>query len=133
MKKSLFISAFLSLLLISFTAQAQVPNIPKAGINPLNSQVVSILDTNASGLGLTADQTSKLKANNKSFVSDLMNIAGGSGSEDSKKSAILDLKNNRIKFLTELMGNDITQKYLGKVLKGITPLKPKMGLAVLGF
>ena len=133
MKKSRFISAFLFLLFVAFAAQAQVPSIPKAGINPLNSQVVSVLDSNASGLGLTGDQTSKLKANNKSFVSDLMNIAGGSDSEESKKSSILALKDNRVKFLTNLMGNDIAQKYLGKVLKGINPLKSKLGLAALGF
>jgi len=133
MKRSKFISAFLVLLFFAFAAQAQVPSIPRGGIDPLNSQIISILDTNASGLGLTGDQSSKLKANNKTFVTELMTIASGSGSEESKKSSILNLKNNRTKFLTELMGNDLAQKYLGKVLKGINPLKSKLGLAALAF
>jgi hypothetical protein len=133
MKKSNFVFALVALLFWTFAAHAQVPSVSRVGINPLNSQIVSILDTNASGLGLTGDQSSKLKANNKSFVSELMNIADGSGSEESKKSSILNLKNNRVKFLNELMGNDLAQKYLGKVLKGINPLKPKLGLAALAF
>jgi hypothetical protein len=133
MKNSKTIAAIFVLLLCAFAAQAQVPSVPRVGIDPLNSQIISILDANASGLGLTSDQNSKLKANNKSFVSELMSIAGGSGSEEFKKSSILSLKDNRMKFLSELMGNDIAQKYLGKVVKGINPLKPKLGLAALAF
>lgn len=133
MNKSKFISAFLFLLVFSFAAQAQIPSVPKVGVDPLSNQVLSILDSNSSGLDLTGDQTTKLKANNKSFVNDLMGIVGGSGSDDSKKSSILNLKNNRMTFLTGLMGNEIAQKYLGKVLKGINPLKSKLGLAALAF
>ena len=133
MNHTKFLSAFLFMFLLAFAVQAQVPSIPKAGIDPLNSQVVSILDSNASGLGLTGDQTTKLKANNKSFVNDLMKIAGGSGSDDSKKTSILGLKDKRLKFLTDLMGNELTQKYLGNVVKAINPLKSKLGLAALGF
>ncbi|GAA0878078.1 hypothetical protein GCM10009119_10460 [Algoriphagus jejuensis] len=132
MSQSKFISAFLFLLFFAFAAQAQIPNIPKVGTDALSSQVLGILD-NTSGLDLTGDQSTKLKDNNKSFVDQLMKITGGSDSDDAKKSSILNLKNGRMKFLTGLLGSDLTQKYMGNVLKAINPLKSKLGLAALAF
>lgn len=133
MNATKFLSAFLFLLFFAFAAQAQIPKVPNVGSDALSSQVLSILDNSSSDLNLTGDQTSKLKANNKSFVNDLMKVVGGSGSDDSKKSSILGLKNKRLKFLTDLMGNELAQKYLGKVVSGINPLKSKLGLAALAF
>jgi hypothetical protein len=132
MNRSRFISAFLFLLFFAFAAQAQIPSVPKVGADALASQVQGILD-NTSGLNLSGDQSTKLKANNKSFVDQLMKITGGSDSEDSKKSSILNLKNGRMKFLNDLLGNELTQKYMGNVLKAINPLKSKLGLAALAF
>lgn len=132
MSQSKFPSAFLFLLFFAFAAQAQIPKIPNASTSALGTQVLGILD-NTSGLSLSGDQSTKLKANNKSFVDQLMKITGGSGSEDSKKSSILNLKNGRMKFLNDLLGNELTQKYMGNVLKTINPLKSKLGLAALAF
>ncbi|WP_026956995.1 hypothetical protein [Algoriphagus vanfongensis] len=128
--KNLKIFALLGVFfLIGTAANAQGLKVPKLD---LSSQVLGILD-DTSGLDLTADQTSKLKTNNKSFVDDLMKITGSSASDDDKKASILGLKNSRTKFLTDLLGSDLFKKYSGKVLKGINPLKSKLGLAALAF
>ncbi|MDX5339869.1 MAG: hypothetical protein LPK25_12625 [Cyclobacteriaceae bacterium] len=133
MKNLNFISAFFFFFLLAASVQAQIPKVPATGsASDISSQLLSILD-NTSGLNLTGDQTTKLKSNNKSFVDQLMKITGGSGTEDAKKSSILNLKNNRTKFLTDLLGSDLTQKYMGNVLKAIGPLKSKLGLAALAF
>ena len=132
MNRSKLISAFLFLVFFAFAAQAQIPSIPKVGTDALASQVLGILD-NTGGLNLSGDQSTKLKANNKSFVDQLMKITGGSDSEDSKKASILNLKTGRMKFLNDLLGNELTQKYMGNVLKAINPLKSKLGLAALAF
>lgn len=114
--------------LVSLSANAQV-KLPKAD---LPSQVLKILD-NTKGLNLSAEKTDLLKTNNKTFVDQLFQIANGSGSEDEKKSGILNLKNKRSNFLTELLGQVLAKKYLGNVTKGINPLKSKLGLAALAF
>jgi hypothetical protein len=129
MNKMKFLSALLILLFVGFAAQAQIPKLPTAD---LSKQVSGILD-NVSGLNLNADQTSKLKANNKTFVDQLFKTANGSGTEEEKKKSILNLKNNRTKFLTDLLGSDLFKKYSGNVLSAINPLKSKLGLAALGF
>lgn len=132
MNCSKFLSAFLLLFMVAFAAHAQIPKVPNAGASALSSQVLGILD-NTGGLNLSGDQSTKLKANNKSFVDQLMKITGGSDSEETKKSSILNLKNGRMKFLNDLLGNELTQKYMGNVLKSINPLKSKLGLAALAF
>lgn len=124
-----FLSALFIMFFVVFAAQAQIPKIPTAD---LSKQVLGILD-NTKGLNLSGDQTTKLKENNKSFVDQLFKISGGTGSEEEKKAGILNLKNGRTKFLTDLLGSDLANKYLGTVLKGINPLKSKLGLAALGF
>ncbi|HSF53931.1 MAG TPA: hypothetical protein VLA71_09280 [Algoriphagus sp.] len=129
MNKSKFLSLLLVLLFVGFAAQAQVPKIPVAD---LSKQVLGILD-NTSGLNLSADQTTKLKSNNKTFVDQLFKITNGSDSDETKKSNILNLKNGRTKFLTDLLGSELFQKYSGNVLKAINPLKSKLGLAALAF
>ncbi len=129
MKTQKFLFALLVLLFAGFTAHAQIPKLPTAD---LSKQVLGILD-NTNGLTLNADQKSKLGANNKSFVDQLFKITGGSDSEDTKKAGILDLKNSRTKFLTDLLGSDLFNKYSGNVLKAINPLKSKLGLAALAF
>jgi hypothetical protein len=132
MQTSKFLSAFFLLFFVAIAAHAQIPKVPNVGSSALSSQVLGILD-NTTGLGLTGDQTTKLKTNNKSFVDQLMKITGGSDSDDKKKASILDLKNGRLKFLNDLLGSGLADKYLGNVLKGINPLKSKLGLAALAF
>ena len=124
-----FLSAFLIMLFVGFAAHAQVPKVPTAD---LSKQVLGILD-NTSGLNLNADQSTKLKADNKSFVDQLFKITNGTGTEDAKKKSILGLKDKRTQFLTDLIGSDLFKKYSGSVLTAINPLKSKLGLAALAF
>lgn len=129
MNKAKFLYTLLFLLVMSFAAQAQIPKLPTGDIS---KQVLGILD-NTSGLNLNADQSTKLKTDNKSFVDQLFKITNGAGSEDEKKKGILGLKDTRTKFLTQLLGSSLTQQYMGNILKGINPLKSKLGLAGLAF
>lgn len=124
-----FLSTLFLMLFLGFTAQAQIPKIPTAD---LSKQVLGILD-NTSGLNLNADQSTKLKADNKTFVDQLFKITNGAGSDDDKKKSILNLKDTRTKFLTQLLGSALTNNYMGNVLKAINPLKSKLGLAALAF
>lgn len=118
------------LLIGGYTAQAQSLKLPKAD---LSSQLMKIMDKSADGLSLSKDQMSKLTKDNKGFVEKLMDIQNGSGTDDTKKAAFLGLKNTRTKFLTDLMGSSLLQKYSGNLLKSINPLKSKLGLAALAF
>lgn len=128
--KKLTMMAFIGIFIfLASNAQAQGLKIPKMD---LSSQVLGILD-NTKGLGLNADQESKLKKDNKSFVDDLMKISGSNASDEDKKASFLGLKNKRTKFLTDLLGSDLFKKYSGQILKGINPLKSKLGLAALAF
>lgn len=129
MNKAKFLSSLLFLLVISYVSHAQIPKIPTGDIS---KQVMGILD-NTTGLTLSADQSTKLKTDNKSFVDQLFKVTSGAGSEDEKKKGILGLKDTRTKFLTQLLGSSLSQNYMGNILKGINPLKSKLGLAALAF
>lgn len=128
MKIKFLFLAILGVLFLSTSVDAQV-KVP--GLD-LSGQLLKILD-NTSGLNLSGDQSTKLKADNKSFVDQLLKITNGAGSEDEKKKGILGLKEKRSNFLTTLLGQALAQKYLGNVTKGINPLKSKLGLAALAF
>ena len=123
--------AFLFTLAANVNAQIVKPkmNLPEMD---LSTQVLGILN-NTEGLGLNSDQKDKLTKENSSFVDQLMNISKSGKSDDDKKAAFLGLKNNRTKFLTSLLGNDLFKKYAGQILKAINPLKSKLGLAALAF
>lgn len=129
MNKAKFLSALILLLFVGYAAHAQVPKLP---VGDLSKQVLGILD-NTSGLNLNADQTTKLKADNKTFVDQLFKITNGAGSDDDKKKSILNLKDTRTKFLSQLLGSALSNNYMGNVLKAINPLKSKLGLAALAF
>ncbi|PZX47786.1 hypothetical protein [Algoriphagus chordae] len=117
------------LVMLSISTQAQGLKVPKMD---LSSQVLGVLN-DTDGLDLNSDQKDKLTKNNSSFVDQLMDITNSDKSDDDKKSAFLGLKNNRTKFLTDLLGSDIFKKYSGQVLKSINPFKSKLGLAALAF
>jgi hypothetical protein len=129
MNQNKFLIAFFLLLFIGFGANSQTIKVPTAD---LSSQVLVILNK-TDGMSLTGDQKSKLTTNNKSFVDQLFKITGGSESDEAKKTSILNLKNTRTKFLTDLLGSDLFNKYSGNILKAINPLKSKLGLAALAF
>jgi len=129
MKLNKFLFAFAIMAFVGLSVQAQGLKVPKLD---MASQVLGILN-DTKGLDLSSDQKGKLETNNKSFVDELMKINDGSASDEDKKASFLGLKNNRIKFLTGLLGNDLFQKYSGQILKSINPLKSKLGLAALAF
>lgn len=129
MNRNKFLFGFFLVLFAAFSAHSQTLKVPTAD---LSSQVLGILNK-TDGMNLTGDQKSKLTTNNKSFVDQLFKITGSKDSDDTKKASILDLKNSRAKFLTDVLGSDLFTKYSGDVLKAINPLKSKLGLAALGF
>ena len=133
MKKLKLILGLIVLLGLSTSINAQVIK-PKMDLPEvdLSTQVLGILN-NTSGLDLSSDQKEKLTENNSGFVDELMDISKSGKSDDDKKAAFLGLKNKRTKFLTDLLGNDLFQKYSGQILKSINPLKSKLGLAALAF
>lgn len=134
MKKSTFLFAILIMALFTYNAEAQALKVPKAEIPTadLQKQLLGALDS-VEGLGLSADQTSKLKANNKTFAGEIFKILGGSGSDDAKKGLLNNLGGQRQKFLTSLLGNDLLGKYTKKINGLIKPFKSKLGLASLLF
>ncbi|MDR7129663.1 hypothetical protein J2X69_002008 [Algoriphagus sp. 4150] len=133
MNKLKFILSFALLLVLSATVNAQTVkskmNLPEMD---LSTQLLGILNTTG-GLDLNSDQKEKLTQENSSFVNQLMDINKSGKSDDEKKTAFLGLKNNRAKFLTGLLGNDMFKKYSGQILKSINPMKSKLGLAALAF
>jgi hypothetical protein len=134
MKKSTFLLTILIVALFSYSAQAQKLKAPKVEIPTaeLQSQLLGALD-NVEGLGLSADQTSKLKDNNKSFAGEIFNILGGTGTDDAKKGLLKNLGGERQKFLTGLLGNDLLGKYTKKINGLVKPFKSKLGLASMLF
>jgi hypothetical protein len=134
MKKSIFLFAILSMALFSYNAEAQAIKTPKMEVPTadLKKQLLGALDS-VEGLGLNADQTSKLKTNNKSFADEVFNILGGAGTDDAKKSLLTSLGGERQQFLTGLMGSDLLGKYNKKIKGLVKPFKSKLGLASLLF
>ncbi|MEP0713103.1 hypothetical protein [Algoriphagus sp.] len=129
MNKVKYILGFALLFMLAANVNAQGLKVPKMD---MSSQLLGILNK-TDGLDLNADQKSQLTKENSSFVDQLMDITNSGKSDDDKKAAFLGLKNNRTKFLTSLLGNDLFKKYSGQILKSINPLKSKLGLAALAF
>ncbi|REG88616.1 hypothetical protein [Algoriphagus antarcticus] len=134
MNKLKFILGITLLFILSVNVHGQTLKTPKMNLPEmdLSTQLSGILN-DTSGLDLNSDQKDKLTMNNSSFVDQLMDINKSGKSDDDKKTAFLGLKNNRTKFLTDLMGNDMLKKYSSQILKSINPLKSKLGLAALAF
>jgi hypothetical protein len=134
MKKSIFLFAILFMALYTYNAEAQALKVPKVEVPTadLQKQLLSALD-NVEGLGLSADQTSKLKANNKTFAGEIYKILGGTGTDDAKKGLLSKLGGERQKFLTGLLGNSLLGKYTSKINGLVRPFKSKLGLASMLF
>ena len=82
-------------------------------------------------LGISAENLGKLATKNKNFVSDIMGIMGGKGSDTDKLSKI-GLKNTDLtSFVNGLLGASTAGKYLEKVKKQMGPFKTKYNLAKL--
>lgn len=134
MKKSIFLFAILFMALFAYNAQAQALKVPKVEVPSaeLQKQLLGALD-NVEGLGLSADQTSKLKANNKTFAGEIFKILGGTGTDDAKKGLLSNLGGERQKFLSNLLGSSLLGKYTQKINGLIKPFKSKLGLASMLF
>jgi len=129
MKNFLFILVITFGFLYAHQSTAQKLKLPSAD---LSSQVLSALNK-VDNLGLSGDQESKLKANNKSFVNDVFGVLNGNLSDDAKKSKFLDLKKTRQNFLMNLLGQQLTGNYNKGVSGMLKPLKKQLGLAALAF
>lgn len=132
MKQILFSLAFICILAFANDATAQRLKLPTGG-GDLTNQVLTALNT-VDKLGLTADQDSKLKAHNKSFVDDVFKVMNNASlSEDAKKSSFLNLKNTRQNFLLQLLGQQLLGNYNKGVGNLLKPLNKQLGLAALAF
>ncbi|MGY6523295.1 MAG: hypothetical protein ACXIUD_16315 [Mongoliitalea sp.] len=132
MKQILFSFAMIFMMSIVNDAFAQRLRLPSGG-GDLTSQVLTALNT-VDKLGLTADQDTKLKAHNKSFVDDVFKVLNNSSlSDDAKKSSFLNLKNTRQNFLLQLLGQQLLGNYNKGVGNLLKPLNKQLGLAALAF
>lgn len=132
MKQFVFSLLFVCTLAFVNDAFAQSLRLPKGG-GDLTSQVLTALNT-VDKLGLTADQDSKLKAHNKSFVDDVFKVLNNNSlSDDAKRSSFLNLKNTRQNFLLQLLGQQLLGNYNKGVGNLLKPLNKQLGLAALAF
>ena len=136
---------FLSLLIVGIISvnvngqSLKIPSVKDAGSLSLpadkagfEKDFLKALDP-GKDLGISADNLTKLVAGNKSLVSDVMGIMGGSGSDNDKLSKILVKNTDWTKMVTGLLGNDNAGKYLDLVKKQMGPFKTKYNLAKLFF
>ena len=79
-------------------------------------------------LGFNDKQSKSLKKQNDKFVDDLFNIVDSDKSEDDKKIALRNLKDENERSLTNALGIDGFKKYKKKMKKTIRPYKRKMKL-----
>jgi hypothetical protein len=82
-------------------------------------------------LGISADNLTKLLGNNKSYVSDVMGILGGSDSNDSKLSKLTGKNKGWKTAATGLLGDSTAGKYFTKVDKQLQSFKTKYQVAKL--
>jgi len=140
MKRKMFVLCFLMMAIFSAGVHAQtvkMPTVPSANTLVLpadkagfEKDFLAALDP-GTDLGISAENLGKLTTKNKSFVSDIMGIMGGKGSDTDKLSKI-GLKNTDLtKFVNELLGASTAGKYLEKVKKQMGPFKTKYNLAKL--
>jgi hypothetical protein len=115
----------------------KIPSVPGAGTLVLpadkagfEKDFLAALDP-GKDLGISDENLGKLATKNKSFVSDIMGIMGGKGSDTDKLSKI-GLKNTDLtSFVNGLLGASTAGKYLEKVKKQMEPFKKKYNLAKL--
>ncbi|HSO87074.1 MAG TPA: hypothetical protein VLQ91_11010 [Draconibacterium sp.] len=82
-------------------------------------------------LGISADNLTKLLGNNKSYVSDVMGILGGSDSNDSKLSKLTGKNKGWKTAATSLLGDSTAGKYFAKVDNQLQSFKTKYQVAKL--
>lgn len=143
MKKRVVFMNLLAVIFITVGVQAQNLKLPKS--TDLTNASSLVLPSDKAGfekdflaaldpgsdLGIPADKLSKLIGGNKSYVSDVMGILGGSEANDSKLSKLTG-KNKAWKSTAKsLLGDSTAGKYFEKVDKQLQSFKTKYQVAKL--
>jgi hypothetical protein len=140
--KNLFL-IFLMAGILSLTGAGQTIKVPKASDVTNAANLVLPTDKAAfekdflkaldpgTDLGISADNITKLLGNNKSYVSEVMGILGGSDSNDSKLSKLTGKNKAWKSFATGLLGDSTAGKYFSKVDKQLQSFKSKYQVAKL--
>ncbi|PNW29996.1 hypothetical protein [Formosa algae] len=130
MKKSFVYLCFIVFAFVSVDIEAQSIKLPSP---EFSTDLLSALKP-GSDFGLASDVSSKVEAENKSFVSDVVGIMGSSDDDDAKKSKIASRKKEREGVLGKAFGNDTAlSSYKKQVNSKIKPFKRKYKMASLIF
>ncbi|WP_167606946.1 hypothetical protein [Maribellus sediminis] len=140
MKKCIFLFSFVFTLFISnrVSAQIQVP----ASVKKVDTSVIDdvtnsdfskdILKALDPGKSFTSpDKLLKLLGNNKDYVSNILGVVNGSGTEDEKTTKINALQSERKDFIENLLGEGKAADYYKLIKNNIEPLTKKYKLANL--
>jgi len=82
-------------------------------------------------LGLNDNQRSELMERNAQFLDEVVDIAGGPGTDTSKMIKINDMVSDREGVMENILGKDTMKKYRKQVKKAMKPYKGKYKLARL--
>lgn len=141
MKRRIFVIGFLLVaFMFSVNVNAQGVKLPSVGdVGSLalpadkaafEKDFLAALDP-GTDLGIPADKLTKLLGGNKSYVSDVMGILGGSDSKDSKLSKLTGKNKAWKTAATSLLGDSMAGKYFTKIDKQLQALKTKYQVAKL--
>ena len=140
MKKCVFLLSFVIAVFIStgISAQIQVPaSVKKVDTSVLDDVSNSdfskdILKALDPGKSFTSpDKLMKLLGNNKDYVSKILGVVNGAGTEDEKTAKVDALKSERKDFIENLLGEGKAADYYKLIKNNIEPLTKKYKLAKL--
>ncbi|SFT44793.1 hypothetical protein SAMN04489724_0799 [Algoriphagus locisalis] len=115
------------LLAISWQASAQKIILPSPDFK---KDMLSAFEP-GNDLELTSSQKEELKKSNSGFLDEVIDIAGGSDSDDAKIKKITDLTKKQNSKLGGILGDSAVKDYRKKVKKQVAPFKRKYKLATL--
>jgi hypothetical protein len=143
MIRKVLVSIFLLVVVFAINVKGQAVKLPKTSdlTNAANlvlpadkatfeKDFLKALDP-GTDLGISADNLTKLLGNNKSYVSDVMGILGGSDSNDSKLSKLTGKNKGWKTAVNGLLGDSTAGKYFTKVDKQLQSFKTKYQVAKL--
>ena len=140
MIKKMFVLSFLLVAVFAANVNGQGVKLPSVGdLGSLalpadkaafEKDFLAALDP-GTDLGIPTDKLTKQIGGNKSYVSDVMGILGGSESKDSKLSKLTGKNKAWKTAATTLLGDSTAGKYFTKVDKQLQALKTKYQVAKL--
>ncbi len=140
MIKKMFVLSFLLVTVFAANVNGQGVKLPSVGdVSSLalpadkaafEKDFLAALDP-GTDLGIPTDKLTKLIGGNKSYVSDVMGILGGSDSKDSKLTKLTGKNKAWKTAATSLLGDSMAGKYFTKVDKQLQSLKSKYQVAKL--